>query len=529
MTLLVQSLLVSVIVWIGFLDRAFLHTFLYRPVVIGPLVGLVFGNLSMGLEVGVAIEIMFLAVVFVGVAVPPDETLSTAIATGLACLAGSAEIGIATALPIALIGMTFRQTRSSTVHQWTFKQVEKAAAKANYKGIILWTSVVPSFISYVLFGIPAFIALYYGAEYVQAIIDFIPPTLISGISAGSGMLGAVGIALLLGGITNKKLWPYFLVGFIAASFLGLNMIALALIALTIVAIAYYAEKTDENKVVSSKDDEKTSYGSLTRKDLWKQFKYALAIESGCPATTWEAPGFAQGMIPVIEKIYDTREEKAAAYERHMALFLTEGRMAATVIGIATAMEERHAKVGDIDPESINEIKLALMGPLAGIGDSLLHGTLRPIMAGLACSLIAASGFTSPFGTILFLVVMTLAGMSMRYFGIFKGYEKGLDLVTALQEGGMLDKFTKYTAIAAFIIGGGFVPRLVRLNLAYSYTFQDTVVSLQSILNDMMPNLLPLLYTLLMYWLINKKKMNVVMLMVITMLLGIGLVYLGIIR
>ena len=72
----IEALLTSIIVWLGFLDKAFLHTFLYRPIVIGPLVGLVFGDLTMGLQVGCAVELMFLAVIFVGTAIPPDETIS---------------------------------------------------------------------------------------------------------------------------------------------------------------------------------------------------------------------------------------------------------------------------------------------------------------------------------------------------------------------------------------------------------------------------------------------------------------------
>ena len=211
----------------------------------------------------------------------------------------------------------------------------------------------------------------------------------------------------------------------------------------------------------------------------------------------------------------------------MQLFLTEGRMAATCVGIAGAMEERNALVGDIEPDSINAIKVALMGPLAGIGDSLLHGTLRPIMAGLAISMITASNYTSSVGPILFLIVMTVVGMAMRYFGIFKGYEGGLKLVTNMQEGGMLNKLTKYAGIAAFIVAGGFISALVYMNFAITFQSGESAIALQDVLDGLMPNLVPLLYTILMYYLINKKKVNVILLMLGTLLLGVVGVYLGI--
>lgn len=265
---------------------------------------------------------------------------------------------------------------------------------------------------------------------------------------------------------------------------------------------------------------------ITKSDLWKVFWLSMGIESGCSTTKQEAPGFAQGLIPVIEKAYDDPKDKAEAYSRHMELFLTEGRVAHFCVGVAASMEEQYAKNKDFDPESINAVKVALMGPLAGVGDSLIHGTLRPIMAGLACSLITASGYTSPLGTILFLAVMTATVMIVRYFGIFKGYELGLSLVAGMQEGGLLDKLTKYAAIAAYIVCGGFISSLVWCYIPIEFVNGETVVSLQETFDGLMPNLVPLIYTMIMYWAISKKKINPVLLMVLTMVLGVVGVYLG---
>ena len=247
MSLLLQAILVSLVVWIGFLDKAFLHTFIYRPIFIGPIVGLIMGDLKIGLEVGVSVETMFLAVVFVGTAVPPDETVSSALASAYACIAGSAAVGIAAALPIAIIGQIFRQTRNTTIYELTQRRVEHAAAKGDTKGIIIWTTVIPSFIEYIFFGIPTFIGIYFGAEYVQDIINFIPQKMISGIAAGGGLIGAVGVALLLGTIKDKTTWPYFIIGFFVASYLGVNMIGVAAIAVVCVALNYYQDKKAQAK------------------------------------------------------------------------------------------------------------------------------------------------------------------------------------------------------------------------------------------------------------------------------------------
>ena len=87
-------------------------------------------------------------------------------------------------------------------------------------------------------------------------------------------------------------------------------------------------------------------------------------------------------MPVIEKYYEDLEEKKEAYARHMEYFLTNDITSAIPVGVAAAMEERYATEGDIDPDSINAVKTALMGPLAGLGDSLLNGTARPILLSL---------------------------------------------------------------------------------------------------------------------------------------------------
>lgn len=266
---------------------------------------------------------------------------------------------------------------------------------------------------------------------------------------------------------------------------------------------------------------------LSRRDLWKVLWYSLAIESGCSVTKQEAPGYTQAMIPVVEKVYETKEERAQAYIRHTQLFLTEGRAAAFCVGVSAAMEERLANEGDIEPDSINAIKVALMGPLAGIGDSLLHGTLRPVLAGIACSLVTASGYTSAAGPVLFWVVMLAVVMAIRYFGIFQGYYGGLRLVAGMQEGGMLNKLTKYAAIAAFIVCGGFISSLVYCTTPIVYQSEETSIALQEVLDGIMPNLIPLLYTLFMYWLLVKKKVSPILLMVGTMVLGIVCVYMGI--
>lgn len=264
---------------------------------------------------------------------------------------------------------------------------------------------------------------------------------------------------------------------------------------------------------------------LTRKDLWKVFWNQMTIRAANNYERQQNAGFTQAMMPVIEKVYDDPEEKQEAYSRHMEYFLTNDISSAIPVGVAAAMEERHALEGDIDPGSINAVKTALMGPIAGLGDSLLNGTARPILAGLAISLVSAGlGWVGP---IMFVIGMAIVSLGTRYLGVFQGYKQGVKFVEKIQSSGLIGNISELAGIAAYIIVGGFIPALVTMNIPIKYTSGKTTISIQETLDNLMPGVLGLLYTGLMYYLISKKKVSPIKLIFLTMVIGIIGVYAGV--
>lgn len=243
MTNLFIGIVCGLLAWLAQMDRLTVHTFLYRPIILGPIAGLILGDLSTGLKLGVEIEIMFLANVFVGTAIPPDEVMSTIVGVALSIAAGgNTAIGLAAALPLAALGQIFRYIRASTYHQWSNLHYEKAAANADLKGMYFWHIAVPLFCNLLLFAIPTTLCVCGSDALVQSIIDFIPTVLIDGIGAGAGMLGAVGLAMLLKSVNTKGTWPYLLLGFFMSAFLGVNMIGIAIVTAAICAITFFSEK-----------------------------------------------------------------------------------------------------------------------------------------------------------------------------------------------------------------------------------------------------------------------------------------------
>ena len=120
---------------------------------------------------------------------------------------------------------------------------------------------------------------------------------------------------------------------------------------------------------------------------------------------------------------------------------------------------------------------------------------------------------------MFFLVMGGIGQLINWFGLFKGYEKGVELVADIEGSGMIDKIREYASIAGCVIMGGFSAAFVTINLAINIPAGDSVISLQNTLNGLIPRLLPLSYTLFCYYLITKKKVNPIVLMICTIVGG----------
>lgn len=94
-------------------------------------------------------------------------------------------------------------------------------------------------------------------------------------------------------------------------------------------------------------------------------------------------GYLCAMLPLVEELYDTKEEQTEALKTYSAFFNTEPQLGTVIVGMTAGLEQAKANGEDIDGEMINGIRVGLMGPVAGIGDSLLVGTLIPILLGVA--------------------------------------------------------------------------------------------------------------------------------------------------
>ena len=244
-----QALLIALWVTWAIIDEQTFQFQTTRPIITGPVIGLIMGDLQTGLVVGATIELMFLATIFVGTAVPPDPTLSTALATAFAVFAGGGvDVAIGAAIPIALIGQVVQTVQLSIFNVFFLHRADKFAADGDGAGITRQNFYALA-LNLLFYGVPTFLAIYYGKDVVLNIISAIPEKIISGLAVGGGMIGAVGFALLLSTLKSKKLWPFFVIGFIFASYLKVNMLGIGLLAVTCTALYLLLDqKIEEAKV-----------------------------------------------------------------------------------------------------------------------------------------------------------------------------------------------------------------------------------------------------------------------------------------
>ncbi len=263
-----------------------------------------------------------------------------------------------------------------------------------------------------------------------------------------------------------------------------------------------------NKVTLTKEDRK-----MVNEIFWSSF----LLENAYNYERQQALGYAIGMWPAIKRFYKTKEERAEALERHMQIFNTTPHVVSLITGVSSALEEEASQNEDFDKNTINSVKVSLMGPLAGIGDSFFWGTIRIIATAIGLPLAAAGNILGP---ILFLIAFNVPHLIVRYYGALFGYKFGANVMSNITESGVFEKITKGATIVGLMVIGAMSAQMVKLQTALSFTFDETAFVIQDYIDQIFPLLLPLAYTLFMFWLLKNKNKKSTFLLILTIAIGI---------
>ena len=246
---------------------------------------------------------------------------------------------------------------------------------------------------------------------------------------------------------------------------------------------------------------------LTTKDLRSMYWRSTFLLGSFNFERMQAIGFCITLMPAIKKFYpDDKTQQAAALKRHLEFYNTHPWISSVVFGVTAAMEEQRSKGEDIGDETITNVKVGLMGPLAGVGDPIFWGTARPVLGALGASLAVTGNWMGP---LIYFLGINIIRILTRWYGLKWGYERGTAMVTEVG-GGQLKRITQIAAITGLFVMGALVSKWTTIKfptVVSEVTADDgtvTTTTLQNILDKLLPGVAALGLTFLCMYLLNKK-------------------------
>ncbi len=487
--------LITLIIFFGHCEDLLGTTLLSRPLVLGPLVGAVLGDFHQGIVIGASLELIFMGNIKVGAAIPPDVVTGGVLGTAFAILSGKgAAIALALAIPISILAEMLLSALF-VFRSGLNPRFQGYAAAGNYKGIVR-LHLVSDFMKPVLMAAVGFVSLQLGAGVMKAFLDQVPVWVNTGLQVAGNLLPALGFALLMNLLFRKEVAPYFFLGFLLAAFLKLPVIAIGGLGVIIAVLVTGREGVDGGGM-DAEGAGACLEGVVTKGDLRRIFFRSMLLEANFNFETMQNTGVAYALVPVLKKLYKTREAMAAALERHIQLFNTATYGSTLILGLTTAMEEQNSKDPAFNAGSINAVKLGLMGPLAGVFDSLFWGTLKVIAAGAGTALALKGNFS---GVVVFILLFNVPHLLLRYQLTFIGYKAGMRFLQRLSQSNVMDRLSQGAAILGLMVVGAMPATLMNVHTPVLF---GEGLGLQGILDQIIPAVLPLGLTFLVYYFVKK--------------------------
>ena len=231
-------------------------------------------------------------------------------------------------------------------------------------------------------------------------------------------------------------------------------------------------------------------------------------------------GFLHAMTPAFRKLYkDNKDLRIEAMQRHTSFFNCEPCLGSSIVGLVLAMEEQKALGAELDNDAITSIKTGLMGPLSGIGDTLIQGVILPLLIAFAVDFAKGGNWVIP---LVFSLVMAVIVFGISRFGFLLGYRKGSDAILSMLENGVIKRLISAASIMGCMVLGALVVNFVTMKCGISIPQAEGSFSMQEQLFDaILPSMLPLLLTLGCYKLLKAGKSSVLVMLVIIAIGVIG--------
>jgi len=258
---------------------------------------------------------------------------------------------------------------------------------------------------------------------------------------------------------------------------------------------------------------------LTKKDITKLGIFSSLLQASFNYERMQAGGFTLAQLPFLRKIYkDDKKGLSESMKDNLEFINTHPNLAGFLMGLLLSLEENHEDRG-----VIRGLKVALFGPLAGIGDAIFWFTLLPIMVGISASFAMQGSLIGPISFFAVYLSIWVLRIPLTHLG----YTLGVNAIDFIKEQSKI--FSKAASILGVTVIGGLIATYVHIEVLTKIPInKEHVISLQTEFFDkIFPNILPLGYTLFMFYLLKKKKVSPVILILITFIMAIFFSYLGV--
>ncbi|MHA1627396.1 MAG: PTS system mannose/fructose/sorbose family transporter subunit IID [Candidatus Asgardarchaeia archaeon] len=513
-----QAFLIFLWTLIAYMDALTHFSWMNTPTMTGTVIGTILGDPVTGLIIGGTCELVFLGIYPVGGARPPEPIIGTVVGTTVAVSAGlGVELALAVAVPVAILGaqlFTVLLTASVIFIHLADKFNEKGEFRKAY---ITHIVAGPTMICAGM-GVIPFIAALYGAEPFTALNEWVSanaPWIWTALSVGARLMVPVGIAALLIMYWDMRFIPFFLLGFTLTAAAGIGLVPVAVLGACLAIIFYvYTTPPTATDGGEAEGGEEKRVKKLTKADIFGVFLRHYLLQNSWCYERMQALGYYFSVMPVITKLYP-KEEAIERGKVHLEFYNTNPDTSALIVGIDLALEEQGA-----DINVIRNVKNGLMGPLAGVGDSIFGFALRAIVVSIGASMALQGNFFGPIFN--FLGGLLIMGLAKWYF-INYGYTYGLTLVQKIREVG-LEKVNTSVGILGTMAMGSVVATWVSINTPIVFVSGGVeLVVLQNVLDSIMPKILPLTFLVLAVTLM-KRGLTLSKTMILFFFMGVILAY-----
>lgn len=266
----------------------------------------------------------------------------------------------------------------------------------------------------------------------------------------------------------------------------------------------------ENENITAVAEGKPSGYKVTKKDLRNaNWRWLMSV---CTFNyqTQQGASVAYALSPVLRKIYTNDEDYKQALNNHFRYYNTQPWLAAIILGACVAMEERD---GLAAADAVQDLKIGTMGPLAGVGDSLLM-TMIPTIMGSIAAYMAIEG--NPVGAGIWFALI-LAIFWVRMHALEFGYKQGVKLVTDFSE--KLPNLTAAASVLGLTVVGCLIASVIGVTCAISFSFGDVAMEIQPLLDKILPAMIPAAITGSAYYLLTKKNASMTALILVVIVLA----------